>query len=317
MRVVSRLSLVLSLVLLPSLARGAPPKATPAPAASTQSAPAESNVAQLREQANAAMVDRRYVDALSLYGECAKLAPDDATILYSMGRAHEFIGDYPAAVDALTAFRTRATAAQRARIPNLDELVQSLSVRVTRLRVTSNVAGARVMLGDRVVGTTPLDRRVTAGAVTLHVELDGFFPEVRQVTLPGGGESNLEVVMGRRDSSSLLVVRSSPAGAEVMVDGAVRGTTSPSLELVVPAGEHAVTARKDGFDDARVSFVLAPGDRRETTVDLAEKRPIWQKWWFWTAAGVVVAAGAATTAALLIERSPGSGTLAPGRVSAP
>lgn len=272
----------------------------------------------LREQGNQAMLDMRYVDALALYNQARTLEPDNVGVEYSIARAHQLLGEYPEALTALESFQKRASPEVRAKVGRLDQLFTDLRSRVATLELKCSQPGARVLLRDKVIGSTPLASvRLPAGAATLQVELDGFFPTTREVVLPAGGTLQLEVALHARSTSSLLLVNTDPGGALVSVDGKRIGTSSPRAELVLPAGAHHVTAEREGYDEASVPVVLKAGSTRELLVPLEKTTPITSRWWFWTGAALVVAGGAALTVALLRERPADEGTLPPGQVSAP
>ena len=147
--------------------------------------------------------------------------------------------------------------------------------------------------------------------------LDGFFPEKRDLVLPGGGAASVEVTLRKRATSGVLAITTEPLGAQVFVDGSLAGTSTPRVEVAVEAGEHRVIAQRPGYDDAVAPLVVEPGISRELSLKMEPSVPLTQKWWFWTGVGVVVAGGVALTAALLIDRHADPGTLPPGQVSAP
>jgi tetratricopeptide (TPR) repeat protein len=268
----------------------------------------------LRERGNQAMLDMRYVDALALYEESRKLAPDQVGVLYSLARAHQLLGEFPEALASLEEFEHRASPEQRALVGQLARLFAELRSRVSTLHLTCNQPGARVLVNDVVVGTTPLpaDRRLKAGAARLQVELDGFFPEVRELVLPSQGALELSIELKPRSTSALLLVSTRPENAEVFVDEQRIGTSSPRAEWVVSAGSHRVSARREGYEEASVPVQLPAGESRELTVALTPTRPVYKRWWFWVSTGVVLAGGAALTAALLIERDADHGSLGQG-----
>jgi len=281
--------------------------------------PTEARARRLQDQGDRAMVDMRYVDALALYEQVRELDAHDVGLDYSIARAHQLLGEFPEALDALERFDRRASNEQKATIGRLKQLFSELRSRVSVLHLRCNQAGARVLVRDKVIGTTPLpsSTRLPAGFATLQVELEGFFPVTREIVLPAGGVLELELQLQARSRSSLLLVQTKPEGATVFVDDRRIGTSSPRAELVVPAGSHRVTAIREGYDQASMPVVLQAGSTRALTVSLERSTPISSRWWFWTTAGVLVAGGAALTAVLLTERSPGSGSLHPGQVRAP
>jgi hypothetical protein len=264
------------------------------------------------------MLDMRYVDALALYRESQQLDDRELGVIYSIARAHQLLGEFPEALTNLEEFERRATPELKAKVGRLDQLFVEVRSRVSTLDLRCSQPGARVLIRDKIVGATPLRSvRLPAGAATLVIELDGFFPVKRHVVLPAGGNLQLEVTLSARSTSSLLLVRTLPSGAQVFVDGKPVGTSSPRAELVLPSGSHRVSARREGYDEASAPVVLAPGATRELTVPLERSVALTSRWWFWAGAAVVVAGGVALTAALLTERPAGHGSLSPGQVRAP
>jgi hypothetical protein len=303
---------------LPRAAAAPPRTATPPPPPTSVEEPSGERATALRAQGNDAMLGMRYSDALQSYEQAAKLAPDDVGLDYSIARAHQLLGEYPQALTALEKFETRASPEAKAKVGRLDELYAQIRPRVSTLELRCSVSGARVLVRDKVLGVTPLPvTRLGAGAATVQVELEGFFTETRNVVLPGGSSLALELELHPRSTSGLLSVRTDPMGSEVLVDGRASGTSTPSIELALPAGPHEVVAHREGYDDARVPFFLAPGSSRELAIPMSRSVPITARWWFWSGLATAIAGGVALGIALTTERSPQRGTLSPGQVGAP
>jgi hypothetical protein len=266
------------------------------------------------------MDDHHYDEAIAAYARSYELFPDPA-VLYNKGRAHEARAEYPEALDTLAKFDKDAPPELKARVPKLAELLGGLRARVAVLTVRCNVEGARVLLRDRLVGTTPLvERKLAAekGAV-VEVTAEGYFPYRTTLDLPGGAAATtLDVELKTKATSGILAVIATPSGSRVAVDGKAWGV-SPVVERVIDAGNHSVRVQRDGYDDAQTSAVVSPGDRKEVRVNLTKKAPIFAKWWFWTAVGAVVVGGVVTWYALSTERSSdsGDGRFAPDRVALP
>lgn len=301
----------------PAFAR--PPGGDVPKATAVEASPSEAEARKLQDQADRAMLDMRYVDALALYERAQALEPNDVGLDYSIARAHQMVGEFPEALSALERFERHASADQKAMVGRLQQLFTDLRSRVAVLHLRCNQAGARVLVRDKVIGTTPLpsSTRLSAGVATIQVELEGFFSAKQDVVLPGGGTLDLELKLNARSRSALLMVRTQPTGAVVLVDGLVIGTSSPRTELVVSAGSHQVMARREGYEDASVPLVLSAGSTRQITVSLERSTPLSHRWWFWGGVAVVAIAGAAVSVALLTERAPDQGSLSPGRVAAP
>ncbi len=280
------------------------------------SAEAQARAAELKRRGDAAMDSIHFSEAVDAYAQAYAITKDPA-LLYNRGRALEALGDFPGALDALEKFDAAASADLKTRVPKLAELLMDLRARVSSLRLTCNVAGARVLVREKIVGLTPLADalRVTQGTATIEVTADGYLPYRNTVTLPSGGALVLDVTLTRGAKTSVLVLRSSVPGTIATVDGKVVG--NPPVEVQVEPGSHKIGARAEGHADLETLAVVAQGDQKEIDLQLKPKGGITTKWWFWTGLGVVVAGGAAVSAALLIERKPSSGDLSPGTVSAP
>ena len=135
------------------------------------------------------------------------------------------------------------------------------------LRVSSEPAGAQVLIDDKGVGVTPLVQ--TLGAATHHVELRlaGFKPWSVDVLVRANEPQTLGPVrLGLPDAS--LLVRSNPAGASVTVGGVYRGTTPLRLTLR-PEVETTVGVTQPGYQQASRLVRPRPGASDELDVELA------------------------------------------------
>jgi hypothetical protein len=302
---------------LATMATGAlPARAAPS---SPSAAPSPPDAAELRRMGNDAMAAFRPGEAAEDYRQAYELTHDPA-LLYNMGRALEALEDYPAALVRYEDFARLASSDLRARVPKLDETIQALRGRVARVSVVCNVAGARVLVRQKAVGQTlalgePLVLTLVAGEASLEVDADGYNPYTRSLALPGGGNVSVDVAMVPKAFAGMLVVASQPAGGVVFVDGRELGNAP--VEASVAAGNHQVAVRLQGFVDKSTSVVVGVGERRAVTLDLRESPPITKQWWFWTGLGTIVATGVVISIAALTERSPGCGSIAPCRTSAP
>jgi hypothetical protein len=271
---------------------------------------------ELKRTGDAAMESMHYRDAVDAYVQAYAITKDPA-LLYNRGRALQAVGDFPGALEALEGFDASAGPALKSRVPKLGELLAEVRSKVATLNVTCNVAGARVLVRDTVVGTTPLrgPMRFNAGAATLEVLAEGYVPHRRTLQLPPGGTLEVEVSLVAKAKAAVLVLRSSVPGTTAIVDGQVAG--NPPLEVVVDPGPHKILARAEGYAETETSAIVALGEHKEVDLTFKKNPGITAKWWFWTGIGVAVAGGATVAAALLIEKNPSHGDLAPGIVRAP
>lgn len=111
--------------------------------------------------------------------------------------------------------------------------------------LTCSLKGARVVIGGRVVGTTPITGlRLNAGKTTIEVLAEGQLPYKREIDLKGGTTTAVDVPLVPRTSEGQLAVKTAPPGATILVDEKTFGT-SPT-EGIVTAGNHKVLATSPG-----------------------------------------------------------------------
>ena len=132
--------------------------------------------------------------------------------------------------------------------------------------VQSVPAGARVLTDGRELGQTPLTTELDAGRYTLAIVHPKFRRFETQVTVQAGepllvGPVELGLPDGR------LVLRSSPAGADVSVGGRYRGRTP--LAVALPPGlPQEVLLSKAGFAPATRTVRVESGRESVLALDL-------------------------------------------------
>ncbi len=283
-------------------------------AAATASASAASTAAEIKRRGDDAMDAGRPADALAAYVEAYALSKEPA-LLYNKGRALQSLGDYPRALEELEAFEKTAPAELKGRVPGLSRMIAELRARVTTVAIACDTMGARVRLRDRSLGTCPLAPEivVVGGRATLEITADGYFPYVRELDLPPGGKSNLDVRLASKATTGVLVVKSNVPNTEVAIDG--KGFGMVPLEASLTAGPHSLELHRDGYRTAKTTAQLRAGERREIEVPLDAEGSVFGKWWFWTGVGVIVAGGVVIAVALTTEKDPDPGTVPPGVVT--
>jgi hypothetical protein len=84
----------------------------------------------------------------------------------------------------------------------------------------------------------------------------GYTTEVRSVDVVSGGKSSL--VFHLSPVNALVVVNSTPLGAEIKLDGRATGRVTPA-QFAVERGSHTVLLKKQGFLDESTTAELGPG----------------------------------------------------------
>lgn len=272
----------------------------------------------LKTQADEQMDNLHYADALRGYSEAYGLT-HDPKLLYNMGRAHGALAEYPEAVHDLEQFDREAPAALKAKVPQLGELIAEFKTHVTTVTIVSNVAGARVLVNDKAVGTTPFSAplALNSGATVVEITADEYSPEKRKVTLPGGGNAEVRFDLVKADVAGVLVLRATPEATATRVDGKDYGGTP--LELTVQPGRHTILFRRENYRDQTASAVVLRSERKVIEVELS-KPSVFTRWEFWTVAASIVVIGGATAAILYagFKEGPASmGDIPPGQIRGP
>jgi len=113
-----------------------------------------------------------------------------------------------------------------------------------------------------------------------------------------------------------VVIATQPEGADLFIDGELRGQTPLDSALRLEAGEHQLELRLDGYRtrvenlEVRSQTVL----RRQIELEALPPPPIYRRWWFWTAIGVVIA-GATVAAVVPFTVRPDEATFGPIQVT--
>ncbi len=136
------------------------------------------------------------------------------------------------------------------------------------LKVSSTPAGAKITLDGKAAGVTPKEFSLPAGTHKLQFDRSGYEVTIRLVDLKGGGTRPLAVEMRRLEGS--VVIRTSPLGADVFINGQRRGTTPLTVEL--PPGDFRYSVQKAGYEPFQGSFSIEHGSRVRKSVILAPGR---------------------------------------------
>lgn len=145
------------------------------------------------------------------------------------------------------------------------------------LALSSVPAGARFYVNGEPRGQGPLVLAdVKPGVYEVRAELEGFLPETRKVGMDNGTARSEEFrLVGNMGS---LEVRSSPAGAQIVLDGRNVGITQPYSEdsefsryLHIPNvadGEHTLVIRREGYGEVTRHPLIKSGRVSKANVRL-------------------------------------------------
>ena len=96
---------------------------------------------------------------------------------------------------------------------------------------------------------------LSPGKHIISVSKSGYSSEIRSVDVAAGSNSSL--LLHLAPVNALVVVNSTPPGAEVIIDGKPTGRVTP-VQFAVEKGSHTVLVRKQGYLDETVTADLGP-----------------------------------------------------------
>ncbi len=141
--------------------------------------------------------------------------------------------------------------------PAPDVKLEPPAPRNSQLVVTSEPSGAMVLIDGKKVGTTPFKAMQQPGAHTLQLEQKGYLVQKREFTLEPSRDKDLSVALIALPKEPAVTIESLPTGAQVLIDGAERGTT-PFVGAIAP-GAHKVALRLTGRHELASDFSMPAG----------------------------------------------------------
>lgn len=248
-------------------------------------------------------------EALSAF-QLAKQASPRESIQRNIAQCHRELKEFAAAHDAYTELLdTYGAKMKTADVDVVKRALEELRILTGTVKVTVGEPGARVTIGEREVGTTPLAKpvRLNIGSYKVTVAKAGFNPISRQVELHGGDELVVDGTLTRESQTGKVAVTAEGevAGAKLYVDGNEVSATLP-WEGELPPGSHELEARSETAGSEKRRIEVTKGTRLEIALKLEAR-----------IARVVVEAGRADARILIDGKLVGTGawegTLAPGK----
>ena len=146
----------------------------------------------------------------------------------------------------------------------ISRVVIPLVAKQTVLVITSEPAGAQVIIDGKPQGKTPFRfREAGLGSYRVGLRSIGYLPEERVVELTETGTTDLHVVLRRYGE---LRVISDPSEAEIYIDGEFQGRTPDDFRLA--EGQHTVTLRRAGSREYSEEVDIAVGEPFDLKVTL-------------------------------------------------
>jgi predicted Ser/Thr protein kinase len=168
-------------------------------------------------------------------------------------------------------------------------LIFSGGKRFVSVGITTVPPDAKVTVGAQKC-RAPCDLPLPPGTYELRVERDGYEPVTHQVSVTADTKSLPTVRLDAHEAQALpvqttppnpppaaidqgtLIVRANVGGAEVYVDGNLKGLTdvNEKYEGKFDVGNHEIILRKQGYEDSSGQIEIAKGGMSTTTLKLKQ-----------------------------------------------
>src|SRR5207248_2315576 len=111
--------------------------------------------------------------------------------------------------------------------------------------VSTNPVGAQLFVDGQSRGVTPLTLALNPGPHSVELRTDSGEPRTMPITIAAGQQISQYVDLPRSVAAfGQLQIRTEPAGAQVTIDGAVKGKAPLLIDALTP-GEHAIVLESD------------------------------------------------------------------------
>ena len=128
------------------------------------------------------------------------------------------------------------------------------------LHIKTKPAGADVFInGAKQSGQTPVTLPLAPGSYNLVLRLQGYDPYSEQVFVKEDIQTLLDLEMKEKSTYvAWAQVETTPAGAEILVDGVSTGKQSPA-RVEITSGIHVIVLKLNGYQVARRSVQVSEG----------------------------------------------------------
>ena len=250
-----------------------PPEPNPAPssAKSAERAPSRATVvttnslspaaAEYKDRILQIATERHLRDRLSIKGSgmtlmlSGKLRPTEHSELLKFLRSApagiQFIDDIQFD-DSTNTASSSEDSAKHQRVQS-QPLAQGLSV-------TSEPAGADIFInGDKQSGQTPMTLPLKPGKYNVVLRLQGYDAYSGSVQVGDNGQAKVEAALHQKNGRvAWAQVESTPAGAEIWVDGVSTGQRTPA-RVEISSGIHNIALKLEGYRASRNAVQASEG----------------------------------------------------------
>ncbi len=159
-------------------------------------------VVELIREAKELEQQDKWDEALANYEKAYEMLPKPQ-LLFAMGRAAEEAGETRKAIDYYERFVEADPSSSAARKVAAEGIPRLKATIPPTLKIVSKPAGANVYFDDLTtspVGSTPLEREMEPGIITVFIKLDGYETARQEVELEGADEEEISVTLAKAES---------------------------------------------------------------------------------------------------------------------
>ncbi len=288
----------LALTALPASAQTAHPPAAQAPLVQSLTGPAKEAYASAQILFN----NEDFAGALTKYGQAYDLSKDPR-LLFNMAICARTLHAYARMQSLLTQYRREAGGSISPKDKDdVDAALAAIRNLVGSVRLTVSESGARITVDDEPVGASPLSdpQVLDLGKHTISVSKPGFESASQTVTVVGGSEAALDIVLVARRPIAQFTVTADD-DATIVIDGKV--SAKGRFEGPLVPGAHEVRVTESGKLPYEAEVDLRDGETRTVQVTL-ESEKHGRAVWPWIVGGVAIAAGAVVGGYFLFKQQP-------------
>ena len=137
-------------------------------------------------------------------------------------------------------------------------------------QISTSPAGADVLIGETLLGKTPVTIEILSEGEEINIRLPGYKPWSKKLTVNTGETVEIpEITLDPADG--IIELSSSPSGATVTIDGNYRGTTPITLDVSAHE-QHVISLFLNGHITRKKTVSLIPGETEALNVSLAANK---------------------------------------------
>ena len=150
-------------------------------------------------------------------------------------------------------------------VSNIQNL-EAPKIKTGWILLDSEPSGASVYINDEFVGNTPLiNYKQTYGTYQYRLESLNYHPATGTIEL-NSGRYEQKVVL--KPAFGSISVRSSIAGAKILLDGKQTGKQTPATLTEIPSGSHTITLQMDKYAPKQQEVIVEDGQTASVSMSL-------------------------------------------------